>query len=272
MAFRWAARLGLPLLAAGLFAFPGPAPAQTAPLPRGADKAPESIRPFLGAWDLELAGQPRQCTLMLAPDTAAQGWQVRFPATCRRALAVLDQISSWNLGPRGAPRLNDATGKPVIAFEDAGAGKPLRGKGPDGQDYRLDSKAYPRAVARPAMRSAEATATAAQRVTTVDPARAPAAEAMPGRYSVMRQANREACKLDLSAGPASVPGNARATLETGCQDTGLTIFDPAGWRYASGRLTLVARKGHSVDLVFENGQWRKDPAIGAPLLLRKLAP
>ena len=54
-------------------------------------------------------------------------------------------------------------------------------------------------------------------------------------------------------------------------DTGLTIFDPVGWRYAGGRLTLVARRGHGTDLVFENGQWRKDPAVGAPLLMRKLA-
>ena len=44
------------------------------------------------------------------------------------------------------------------------------------------------------------------------------------------------------------------------------------WRYATGRLTLVARRGHGTDLVFENGQWRKDPAVGAPLLMRKLAP
>jgi hypothetical protein len=86
----------------------------------------------------------------------------------------------------------------------------------------------------------------------------------------MRQQNREACRLVLS--PASAGGRQPAAFEGLCPDTGLTIFDPVGWRYADGRLTLVARRGHGTDLVFENGQWRKDPAVGAPLLMRKLAP
>ncbi len=78
-------------------------------------------------------------------------------------------------------------------------------------------------------------------------------------------------------GPAPAAGTAPgqmapAAFDGGCQDTGLTIFDPVGWRYAGGRLALVARRGHSVELVFENGQWRKDPAVGAPLLMRKLSP
>ncbi|RDJ22635.1 hypothetical protein DWF00_02575 [Bosea caraganae] len=85
----------------------------------------------------------------------------------------------------------------------------------------------------------------------------------------MRQANREACRLTLSGTP-DASGRAPAAFDGRCDDTGLTIFDPVGWRYAVGRLALVARKGHSVELVFENGQWRKDPAVGAPLLMRKL--
>jgi hypothetical protein len=108
----------------------------------------------------------------------------------------------------------------------------------------------------------------------VDPARAPAPGDLPGRYQMMRQQNREACRLVLSppAAGQNPAATAEAAFEGRCQDTGLTIFDPVGWRYAGGRLSLVARRGHSVDLVFENGQWRKDPAVGAPLLMRKLAP
>ena len=84
----------------------------------------------------------------------------------------------------------------------------------------------------------------------------------------MRQQNREACRLVLNPGTGT---GGPAAFEGSCQDTGLAIFDPAGWRYAAGRLSLVARKGHTTELVFESGQWRKDPAVGAPLLMRKLA-
>jgi len=253
------------LLAASiLLACHAAASAQTAPTPRGADKAPPAIAPLLGAWDLEQIGAPRKCTITLGAEEAAHGRQLRFPATCRRALPVLDAIASWNVTPDGSPRFNDALGKPVILFRENGdAG--LQGKGPGGKDYGLDPKAYPRAARRPAVKPAEAAATAAQRPTVVDPSRAPAMDSLPGRYVVMRQPNREACRLDLT-------GAAGAALVAGCQDTGLTIFDPVGWRYAAGRLALVARKGHSVELVFESGQWRKDPAVGAPLLLRKLQP
>ena len=34
----------------------------------------------------------------------------------------------------------------------------------------------------------------------------------------------------------------------------------------------VAARGHTIDLVFEKGQWRKDPTAGAPLRMRKLTP
>ncbi|MBX9875752.1 MAG: protease inhibitor Inh/omp19 family protein, partial [Beijerinckiaceae bacterium] len=94
---------------------------------------------------------------------------------------------------------------------------------------------------------------------------------LPGLYVLMRQQGREACRLRLDA-PSMEGEAADARLERPCPDTGITIFDPTTWRYAGGRLTLVARKGHGVDLVFEEGVWRKDPAVGAPLLLRRLQP
>ncbi len=258
---------GLPLLAAGLIALAGAAHAQTPVPPRGADKAPDSLRPLLGAWDLEQVGASRKCTITLGIEPAGNGRQVRFPATCRRALPLLDQVAAWTVTPEGAPRLDDSSGKTVLAFSRTGTETGLQGKTADGQQYWLDPKGYPRAARRAPPNPAESAALAAQRPTAIDPARAPAADTLPGRYSVMRQQNREACKLVLTPGPLD---RAPAALEGPCQDTGLTIFDPAGWRYAAGRLSLVARKGHSLDLVFENGQWRKDPAVGAPLMMRKL--
>lgn len=242
------------------------ASAQTPPPPRGAEKAPEAIRPLLGAWDLEQVGAGRKCTITLGAEDAPRGRQLRFPATCRRALPILDDAAAWNLTPAGQPRLDDAQGKTILAFAKGSDGA-LQGKGSDGKQYWLDPKGYPRAARRPPPSAAEAAATAAQRPTVVDPRRAPAADGLPGRYVMMRQQNREACRLALGTGPA---GRATAAIEGTCQDTGFLIFDPAGWRYEAGRLTLIARKGHSVDLVFEGGLWRKDPAVGATLMLRKL--
>jgi hypothetical protein len=257
------------LLAAGLLAA-GAVRAQTPPLPRGAEAAPEALRPLLGAWDVELVGAPRKCTVTLGAEPAARGRQLRFPATCRRALPILDQVVGWSAAEDGAPRFEDSAGKPVVAFTKAAAG--FDGKGTDGKQYLLDPKGYPRSAPRAQPSSAERAATAAARLTTVDPASAPAAETVPGRYAMMRQQNREACAITLAAGPLNSTGRAPASFDGRCDDTGLTIFDPVGWRYAAGRLSLIARKGHSVELVFESGQWRKDPAVGAPLLLRKRAP
>ncbi|KPH80015.1 AprI/Inh family metalloprotease inhibitor [Bosea vaviloviae] len=259
-------RLRLPLVAAGLCLSLAPAGAQTTMPPRGADQAPDALRPLLGAWDLEAVDQPRRCTIILGAETAGGGRQVRFPATCRRAMPILAEVSTWTVTAKGLPVLADAQGKIVLGFDGSGQTAVLQAKGGDGRDYRLDPKSYPRS-AKSAATAATQAASAAQRPTIVDSGRAPAADTLPGRYSVMRQQNREACRLVL--GPGSAAGG-RAAFEGSCQDTGLTIFDPAGWRYSAGRLSLVARKGHTTDLVFENGQWRKDPAVGAPLLMRKL--
>lgn len=253
--------LPLLILAAGAL----PAAAQTAPLPRGADKAPDAIRRWLGAWELELSGAARSCTVTLGAEAAGNRRQLRFPATCRRALPILDTAMSWTLNGAGQPQFMDAGGKELVGFQNGTPEAGLDGKGSDGKAYRLVSRDHPRVAPRQAQNPA---ATAAQRVTLVDPATAPSPDSVPGRYVLMRQQNREACRLVLS--PPSADGRQPAAFEGLCADTGLTIFDPAAWRYAGGRLTLVARRGHGTDLVFENGQWRKDPAVGAPLMMRKL--
>ena len=255
--------LPLLILAAGTL----PAAAQTAPLPRGADKAPDAIRRWLGAWELELAGAPRSCTVTLGAEAAGNARQLRCPATCRRALPILDTAAAWALTASGQPQFLDPAGKEVIGFQKGTPETGLDGKGNDGKAYKLASRNHPRLAPQSQQNPA---ATAAQRITVVDPATAPAADTLPGRYVLMRQQNREACRLVLSS--AAADGRQPAAFEGLCPDTGLTIFDPVGWRYAGGRLTLVARRGHGTDLVFENGQWRKDPAVGAPLLMRKLTP
>lgn len=257
------------LAAGGLALWGHAAAAQTAPLPRGAERAPAAIAPLLGAWTLEQVGASRQCTITLSPEAAGQGRQIRFPATCRRALPILDTVSAWAPTADGGIALSDAGGKPVIQFGTA-SGQRRQGRGSDGRDYGLDAAGFARAAPRAPAGPAETAATAAQRPTVVDLARAPASETLPGLYALMRQPGREACRIRLAAPAAGQQGAAR--FDGLCADTGITIFDPVGWRYDAGRLTLLARKGHSVELVFENGQWRKDPAVGAPLLLRRSSP
>ncbi|MGX5735988.1 AprI/Inh family metalloprotease inhibitor [Bosea thiooxidans] len=243
-----------------------PAAAQTASSPRGADRTSEALRPWLGTWDLEMADAPRGCTVTLGAEPVGEARQLRFPATCRRALPILDKATAWAPAAGGRPRLLDAGGKDIITFRSGSRATGLEGAGADGKAYRLVAKDHPR-VPGPSQ-----AAVAAQRRTIVDPTTAPAPASLPGRYVLMRQENREACRLVLSSAPTASNGTAPAGFEGACDDTGLTIFDPAGWRYDGGRLTLVARRGHTVDLVFEKGQWRKDPTAGAPLLMRKLAP
>lgn len=260
-------RRGAAFAALALLAVP-PAGAQTQSLPRGAEKAPEALKPFIGAWDLEKLGASRECTVTFGAEAAGQGRQLRFPATCRRALPILTGVVAWDVAD-GAPRLLDGHGKAVIVFsEKADPGR--RGKGSDGAQYGLDPSGYVRAQQRPAPSQAELAATAAARPTAVDPASAPAAASVPGRYAVMRQAGREVCKLALSTNPSANAGAFTTSFDGLCPDTGLTIFSPVAWRYEAGRLELIARKGHKVELIFEGGQWRKDPAVGAPLMLKKL--
>lgn len=248
------------------------AAAQTPALPRGGDTAPEPVRLLLGAWDLELSGAARKCTLTFAAEEVAGGRQLRFPAICRRALPILSQVTSWAVAADGQPVLNDASGKPVITFTSPSNGKLHPGQGTDGQRYGLDARNYARYASRAPASAAEAAAQAAQRRTPVDPATIQPADTVPGRYIMMRQQNREACRIELAAGPVAASGEAPARFEGTCDDTGLTIFAPSAWRYAGGRLVLIARRGHSIELVFERGQWRKDPPVGAPLMLRKAAP
>ncbi len=263
-------RLRRGALAATLFTCcSGAALAQTTALPRGADKLPEAARAFVGAWDVEKLGASRKCTVTFGAEPAANGFQLRFPATCRRALPILDEVTAWSVSPDGAPRLLDGAGKALVSFDEK-ADPGRRGKGSDGGQYGLDPKGYARAAARPIPSRAELAATAAARPTAVDPATAPAAGSVAGRYAVMRQAGRDVCRIVLSTSPSANASASVVNFDGLCPDTGLTIFSPVAWRYEAGRLELVARKGHKVELVFEGGQWRKDPAVGAPLMLRKL--
>jgi hypothetical protein len=106
--------------------------------------------------------------------------------------------------------------------------------------------------------------------TPIDPSKAPPTAVLPGVYVVDRFLERGVCKVRLGVNMLDASGHHDARLLDGCHDLGLRIFDPVAWRYDAGRLTLQARRGHEVTLISErDGQWRRDPDVGATLLLRK---
>ena len=109
--------------------------------------------------------------------------------------------------------------------------------------------------------------------TPIDPEKAPPPGSLPGTYAVDRYTEREVCRVRLAASLPDPHGRYEARLVEGCRDAGLRSFDPAAWRYDGGRLTLTSRRGHEVTLISEReDQWRRDPEVGATLILRKVTP
>ena len=106
--------------------------------------------------------------------------------------------------------------------------------------------------------------------TPIDPDKAPPPASLPGVYLVDRYSEREVCRIDLRRSVLAGSGRFEARLLEGCRDLGLAAFEPVAWRYEGGRLTLTARRGHEVTLISErDGHWRRDPEVGATLILRK---
>jgi hypothetical protein len=91
------------------------------------------------------------------------------------------------------------------------------------------------------------------------------------RYSIEREGGKDANCLLILDDKTKAPGGYKATLAPGCRDQGIMIFDPVGWRLATGRLVLTARRGFTTHLDLQSaGAWQKDPSEGKPLILKKL--
>jgi hypothetical protein len=81
-----------------------------------------------------------------------------------------------------------------------------------------------------------------------------AADAVSGRYGVLRDDKDTGCMLTLM-------GGGRAQLAPACRDNGIVVFDPVRWSIDRGKLVLVARKGHKAHFEKDsNGFWRRDPS------------
>ncbi|HZB36820.1 MAG TPA: AprI/Inh family metalloprotease inhibitor [Beijerinckiaceae bacterium] len=232
--------------------------------------APPDVAAVSGAWDIVLEGSHRKCRINLSLDAAGIGRALRFPAGCRRALPALREAGGWTIPERGALRLVDAMGEAALEFKPNGANRFVATTG-TGETYRLEREEEARLAALPP--PAPAPPIGVPQLTPVDPAKAPPAASLPGTYLVDRYTEREVCRLALMPTPLGGSGLYEARLLEGCRDQGLRTFDPLTWRYERGRLTLMARRGHEVTLISErDGHWRRDPEVGATLILRKAGP
>lgn len=280
-------------LLASLVLIPWPAAAQDAPdqapgaaapatdmlaAPPVAASAPPSLPEKLGevpgTWDLSRDGTNRRCVMTLLLDSGEAGRKVNFPAGCRRALPVIAGVAGW-LFVDGAVRLVDRNVRPILDFAKRPDQRSLVARAESGEHYSL----VPLDIV--AMRPAEAAGGAGtpaelapkpstlQAAIPVPAALQPAAVAAPGPepgvYALDRFQERDTCRITIDGAGGGVK------IVPGCHDGGLEVFDPVRWRYANGRMTLTAKRGHSIDLVPSgDGRWRRDPEVGTTFVLRRV--
>lgn len=240
------------------------AQAQSSARPAAAQPVPPAVAQLGGSWDLIGQNGGRKCRLTLRPNETKGGRTIGYPSPCRRTLPILAKISAWTVSDDGFIQLNDAEGRPVLAFEDDVAAFKLKARA-DGADYQLDSLGKAR-------RFVPRTAQPPQPRVAFDPAKAPPRDTIPGSYAMLRYGGQVVCRIVLGTSPGSADGRFLTSYPTRCRDKGLEVFDVVAWRYAGGKIYLIARRGHEMALVpASDGQWNKDPPGGSELSLRRLA-
>ena len=235
---------------------------------------PDKLGQVPGTWDLSRDGSNRRCVMTLALDSGEAGRKLRFPAGCRRALPVINAVAGW-LFVDGAVRLVDRNVRPILDFTRRSDQRSLGAQSEAGDRYSLVPLDI--VAMRPAAAEAEPVAPAAQPPSPLQaaapvPAELQSATAVaadpgprPGVYALDRFQERDTCRITLDATGGGVK------IVPGCHDGGLEVFDPVRWRYANGRMTLTAKRGHSIDLVPSgDGRWRRDPEVGTTFVLRRV--
>jgi len=237
---------------------------------------PERVGEVPGTWDLSRDGTNRRCVMTFVLDTGEAGRRLRFPAGCRRALPIMNGLAGWLFVDSGL-RLVDRNVRPILEFFRRPDKRSYVAKLENGEQYSLvplDTVAMRPGGAPAAAVDPDAAATAkptALQAAAPVPAelQSPAATAgpapAPGIYALDRFQERDTCRLMLDAAGGGV------RIVPGCHDGGLEVFDPVRWRYANGRITLTAKRGHSIDLVpGGEGRWRREPEVGTTFVLRRV--
>ncbi|MEA1831280.1 AprI/Inh family metalloprotease inhibitor [Methylobacterium durans] len=257
---------------AALLLATGAAQAQDTPPPPEPFVAslPETAGGVPGTWDLSRDGSTRRCVMTLTGESGEAGRRLFFPAGCRKALPIMNGIAGW-LFTDGTMRLVDRNLRPVLMFARRPDQRSLLAKAETGEAYSLvPLQIQAMRPPEPAASGPAAEAGGPPPTTAAVPADPAASEPgpAPGVYALDRYQDQDVCRLSLAPRDGAA---APVHVLDGCRDNGLAIFDPVTWRYASGRLTLVAKRGHVVNLVpMGDGRWRRDPETGTTFLLRKV--
>ena len=184
-----------------------------------------------------------------------------------RFLVLAGSLLAGSQGQAAAPaaRAGDLT---VLAFAAADVPAPIA-SGPGGEVYRLAFIQGAPQKNKP-VANQDGTGSALAVVATKQDVPAAAAD-VAGRYSILRDGDKDTgCMLTLD-NKAKATGGRKASLAPGCRDEGIVIFDPVGWQLVNGHLVLTARKGHKTHLDPQpDGTWKKDPKEGKSLVLKKL--
>lgn len=251
---------------------PAPAPpVENGGAPPGLATLPTTLAGAAGSWDFSLDGGRRRCVLTLALEAGPSGRVARFPAGCRRALPLMAGIGGWLFTDEGL-RLVDRNLRPVLAFARSPDGMSLSATAENGERYNLVPLQIA-AMQPPAAPGTAAVTPAAQGEAAEKPAEPPGPGPALGLYALDRAEQKDVCRLEFSGPVEAGKDTAPVRVLPDCRDSGITVFDPVSWRFANGHLTLKARRGHAVNLVaIGEGRWRRDPEIGASLVLRKVEP
>jgi len=251
---------------------PDPPAVDAAPAAPFIETLPKDIAGVPGTWDLSRDGSTRRCVMTLSGESGEAGRRLSFPAGCRRALPVLNGVAGW-LFTDGTVRFVDRNLRPVLPFTRRPDARSLVATVESGERYSLVPlqivamiPAVPVSVSPIAPGpSPSGTLTSTQQSTEIDLG----GEAPPaGVYTLDRYRDPDTCRMELTQAPPPAP----IRILEGCRDTGLSVFDPVSWHFARGRLTLTARRGHTVTLIpTGDGRWRRDPEVGTTFILRRIA-
>jgi hypothetical protein len=209
-----------------------------------------------GTWEFSVNSEAAKCRIR--PELAAPG---RHLVTIR--------LESWSVP--GGDRLAFASrsGQAVLDFR-VRLGGAFLANSPNGEIYRLAATAI-NGGAEESLSHTEQRNEAQPQIVTAQASTGKVQAEAAGRYSLLREGDKDTgCMLTLDVKVTSWR-RGKASLAPGCRDQGLVIFDPAGWEIIDGRLVLSARKGQKAHFdARPDGSWKKDPAEGKTLSLKKL--
>jgi Protease inhibitor Inh len=242
-------------------------PAAPAPSADALPVSSDAMRILAGPWDIAVPKNNLKCRVQLNVSGRPQNANVGMPAPCRRSFGTMGTMQFWELTAKGEIRLLGPKGEKLAEFSRADAGVLKSTVGANEFTMEPVTGRYPSPERLAGVDAAVTRLTQPQAETPETPT------AVAGRYALARANDADTgCVLFLDRTlPGNVPKSGKASIEKGCADKGLEIFDPAGWLVERDRLFLYARKGHRMGFNIErNGQLVKDPPQGSPLSARKM--